>query len=35
MENNKIQKFLKLADELENQSDTELLLANDLIKQAK
>lgn len=35
MENNKIQKFLKLADKLENQSDIELLLANDLIKQAK
>jgi len=35
MENNNIQKFLKLADELENQSDSELLLGNDLIKQAK
>jgi len=35
MENNKIQKFIKLADEMENQSDIDLLLANDLIKQAK
>jgi len=35
MENNKIQKFLKLADELENQSDTEQLLSDDLIKQDK
>jgi len=35
MENNQIQKFLKLVDELENQSDIELLLADDLIKQAK
>jgi hypothetical protein len=35
MENNKIQKFLKLANELENQYDTELLLSDDLVKQDK
>jgi len=31
MENNKIQKNLKLADDLENQSDTERLLSDELI----
>jgi len=35
MENNKIKKFLKLANELENQSNIEQLLSDDLIKQDK